>query len=198
MNAVQYLEASKLDELVERLTSEGYSIQQSHEPGNTGYDIIASKNGKRIAITVKARSALRKSAQDLAGLRERALHDGFDEYRVVVVNPPRDKQIAVEGLPQTLNNYLRSQGVPEPILKLSSHSRIDGINDLEVDALEASHDEFHVRGNGIVDVELGRGEGRDAISTKTDFPFIFDVVLGPHLELIKVNSLDIDTSSFQE
>jgi hypothetical protein len=196
MNATDYLEAAKIEEIASQLRGQGFEVRTGD--ADTGYDLIATRAGERIAMQVKARSELGDSADQIARLREQARRDGYD-FRLVVVNPPRERAVEVEGLMQRLDEYLTENPPPE-LERLSSHTRMSGVSDLEIDSLEVTREGVHVTGNGVVDVELeySGGEAKDGVTSGADFPFSFDVLLDQELHIRRVNTLTVDTSSFYE
>ena len=73
--------------LAAELEAAGYNVTRAALADESGYDLVAAKDNQRIAIEVKARSALRESADAIHRLREQARQHGYSEFRLVVVNP---------------------------------------------------------------------------------------------------------------
>lgn len=199
-NAIQYLEAAKVDQVASELEAQGYQVIREPEGVDHDYDLVAIKNGKRIAIEVKARSLLRDSSEEIRRLREHALERGYDEFRLIVANPPREKVIEIEGLEQALMNYFAAKATPEELYDIASAPLIDSVDDVELDAVTISEQKFHVSGNGFINAKLewGAGETRDGMTSNMSFPFSFDIVLNSNVEVEHVNNIIIDTSSFYE
>jgi hypothetical protein len=197
--AVQYLEAAKLDEIARELEREGYGVVRSFPEGDVVYDLVATRGDRKVAVEVKARSALRESAESIRQLRERARAHGYDEFRLVVVSPPRERQVEIAGLDDVLLRYM-VDNVPAELDGLSSHTYLDAVSDIDVSSIEVTADGIRVVGTGIVEVtlEYGGGESRDGVSWEADFPFDFDVLLNHELEITEVHHLVCDTSSFDE
>ena len=59
-------------------------------PAALPFDLVAVKGHRRIAYEVKVRQTLGVAAEQIASLRARARREGFDEFRLVVVNEPRE------------------------------------------------------------------------------------------------------------
>lgn len=197
MNATQYLEAAKIEEVTSQFRSQGFEVTFPNGE-QEGFDLVGTRGSERIAVVVKAGSELRHSASEIARLRDQARRDGYS-FRLIVVNPPREKAVDVEGLRQRLEEYV-SENPPHELNMLSSHTRITDISNLEVDSLEATTDGLHVVGNGVIDVELdcGGGIAKDGVTSEADFPFTFDVLLDHTLHIKEVRHLNVDTSSFYE
>ncbi|HEY0736361.1 MAG TPA: hypothetical protein VGD69_15710 [Herpetosiphonaceae bacterium] len=198
-NAIQYLEAAKADQVAAELEAEGYHVVREPESPGDSYDLIATKNGKTIAIEIKARSALQQSSDQIRRLREQALQRGYNEFRLIVANPPREKIIEIEGLAEALTNHL-TEVVPQTLYAVASQPYIYGLSDLEINAINVSEEGIRVAGTGFVDVALewNSGNERNGCALNTDFPLSFDVTLNNDLQITEVHQMDVDTSSFEE
>lgn len=196
----QYLEAAKVEEVSEQLKSEGYQIalNQTEPDANFRYNIVATKDGKRIAIEVKARSHLRESAGFIRELREYAKRQGYDEFRLVIVNPPRERTIVIESFDSTLYDYMLNESFAE-IEELSSRASLEDVSDIEIDSVEVNAHSIDVGGTGIVSVSLeyGGGDANDGLSIDHDFPFTFIAKLSHDMQ-IEDSQIHIDTSGFFE
>lgn len=196
----QYLEAAKVEEISEQLKSEGYQVLSNRIEPDTKfhYDIVAVKGDKRIAVEVKARSHLRESAGIIRELRENATRQGYDEFRLVIVNPPRERIIEIENFDNILYNYIVNASFAD-IEELAGRVSVEDVSDIEIDSIEVSADNIDVHGTGIVSVSLeyGGGDSNDGLSIDHDFPFTFTTTLS-HDMTIDDSKIDIDTSSFFE
>jgi hypothetical protein len=199
---VQYLESAKVQEVASQLAREGYEVQVSPERLDNGYDIVASLGKRKVAVQVKANAQLKASAEAIKQLRKRAFQDGFDEFRLVVVSPPHERKVAIEGLDQKLLTYMYSY---PPTELIGINATVRRIAHVDVDSIELAPDGTRVAGSGAVDVDI---EPEPFLSAgfppgpsepnwwSTDFPFAFDVALDRNLEIAEVNRLEVDTSSF--
>src|SRR5687768_14599440 len=94
--SLDHLEAAKIEDLARELTSEGYEVKTDGSSAD-GIDLVARKGDKLIAFQVKARPRLQQLAPVIEASREMARRRGFSEIRLVVVNPPVDRSIEVQG-----------------------------------------------------------------------------------------------------
>lgn len=195
----QYLEAAKVEEVVGELEAAGYAVTREVRDGNMRYDLVATKDGRKIAIEVKAQSVLRESAGKIRELREWARAHGYDRFRLVVVNPPRERIVEIPALEGTLFAYLADH-FPAELDGLSSHTSLNGVSQVDVDSIEVTEAGSHITGSGIVEVTLEYGGGKppDGVSWEADIPFNFDLLLDPQLRIAEVNELEVDTSEFYE
>jgi hypothetical protein len=192
--AIEYLERAKTAEVADELRAQGYTV--AVEPGD-GFDLLATKAGRKVALVVKAQSELGKVAANLQSLRRQAREQRYDEFRLVVVSPPHAIKVEVAGLKRQVLDRLKDD--PGADLKsLASEVRIEDVPFVEFDSVEVKPAEIRLTGTGVVEVELQEqpGEGQDEFLCETDFPFHFDIVLNPDLRVLRVNELTVDTSSW--
>jgi len=193
--ATKYLVLAKIEEVASKLRADGYDVTVPDDP----FDLVAAKAGKKVALEVIARAELRDEAKSIQKLRERARSAGFDEFRLVVVAPPKQTSVTIQGFEQQLSDHLVSNLPPE-LDALSTGTVVLDVTDTELDSVEVAPEGVRVSGMGVVEVELNYGGGaqRDGLSQHTDFPIDFDVRLTPDLRIEQVDRVEVDTSSFYE
>jgi hypothetical protein len=197
--ALEYLEAAKAEEIAEELRMQGFTVTLEPGGADAGYDILADRGGKRLGIAVKARPALAEEAGEIARLRERAREQRMDEFRLVVVNPPRQVDVEIHGLEQILLVYLANH-VPKDLETSTPPSQVERVTDCEIQSLEAGREGMRVRGVAILEVKLqyGGGEEGEAIWMGEGFPFTFDLQLDNELKLRGEPNIHVDTSRLSE
>lgn len=193
----QYLEAAQLEELAGKLEAAGYEVSRELRDGDVVYDLVAAKNGRRIVYEVQARSELSEAAGAIRRVREQAHQRGYDEFRLVVVNPPRERSVEISGLEDALYGYIVNH-IPEELRALSPRTHLGRVSQADIDAISITPTGTRVVGTGILDIALndGAGEPHDGSSWEAAFPFHFDVLLNHRLEIAEVNELRVDTSDF--
>jgi hypothetical protein len=201
-NYLRYLEAAKQAEIAEALLAQGYTVEREHRVGDASFDLIATKGPHKLAYEFKAGRSPRTSRQNLQKLQEVARDEGF-EFRIVVVNPPPRVHVEVETLRDRLFDYMLNEAFPDDLDHLSTHTRIEGLSDLEISDIRVRHDEIRVAGTGAVDVELQYGSGSDqetGMGSKLydSYPFDFIAILDTDGGLVSVEKLAVDTSSFYQ
>lgn len=199
MNAsLKYLRAAKIEELAAQLRSDGYEVSVGAEGPDEGFDLVARKAGRKLAVEVAAQGALKDSLPDIHRLREQARDQGYDDFRLVVVNPPRAVEAEVEGIKDVLRHYLATN-VPSKLAELATHTAVESVVLVEIDQLDVFKSGIHVAGKGVVDVRFdSNGAPGDMASGTDGLPFTFDVTLDPNLQLQQVHKIDIDTSSYDD
>lgn len=200
--SVQYLEAAKIEEVAAELRNKGYEVTLQPQGADEGFDLIATKGNKKLAVEVKVSSQLRNSAEAIKNLREHALEHGYDEFRLVVVNPPHDIPIKIERLNQELCQYL-TKSFPNEIDEIAPVTNINSVSDIDVESIEITVDGIRISGNGVIEVELGIPIPGDAPTWEeyrrqrwtVNLPFSFDIKMGQDLHISEVYKLEIDKSS---
>jgi Holliday junction resolvase len=189
----RYLEAAKIEEVSQQLRDQGYTVVNDYSAGSTRFDILATKGDQTIVVEVKARSTLQDTTEQVRRHRRIARDSGFTEYRLVVVNPPRERTIEIEDLDIILYAHMINETYQE-LDQLSSNTILDSITVEEIDSLAVSKSGIHVLGSGYVEVtlEYGGGNERDGLSMGSSFPFDFDVVLNHFLQVEEENSIKVD------
>lgn len=197
-NALQYLEKAYIEETASRLRSEGYAVEQPGGGADTGLDLVASKGGHTIAVQVKARPSLRDSAKEIGRTRDAARLRGFDEYRLVVVNPPHDRQVTIDGLEGQLRRWIEEN--PGKLAAAGSNLTVKDVIGLDLSRVGVDKGRVRVAGVGVVLIESGaiNGDARDEEAWTTDFPFAFDVSMNHELTIETVEHLEVDLSSVDD
>ena len=116
-----YLEIAKTEELAAQLRAAGYDVTLNAPASESAirYDLLATRNGERIAFEVKARTQFGGSADQINYLRKLARHDGINEFRLVLVNPPHKTDVNIDGLDIKLLTYL-ADDMPSELSELAS------------------------------------------------------------------------------
>jgi hypothetical protein len=197
--AADYLEADKIEELAEDLSRDGFLVEREARVGDQQFDLVARRNGELVVYEVKARSRLKQSADELARLRAAARKGGVTSYRLVVVNPPHEVKVAIEGLDAALLGYFREE-LPAEVDQISYETRAKRVKLFDVESVDVRRDGVRVKGRGGLDVELNYRGKTDRIDLTTDegLDFTFDVELGSDLKLVRVNSIKVDVSDFAD
>jgi hypothetical protein len=193
-----YLEATKLHEVASELEAIGYAVTLENGAGPHRFDLTATKDGKRLAVEVKAQSRLKESGEEIRKLRRQAREEGYTEFRLVVVNPPREKKVDVDDFGNILFAYT-SENLPANVQEVSSFSYLEDINNIEIEVLHVSKQTITVKGTAMAEVKLKYGNDNiDGFEWDTSFPLSFDLDLDHHMSIQNVRKLEIDTSSLYE
>jgi len=192
-----YVEQAKVEEVAEQLRQQGYAVAPRQDQDAEPFDLVATRGDERLAVEVTSLSQVRGRGRTLQDLRNRALHDGFTEFRLVVASPPREKHITVDHINQEIMEYL-FDNIPSPLQNAASNARIDSVDYLDIDAIHVNANGIEIEGTGVVSVTLEYGGSRDGTASDESFPFRFDVLLGHDLRVKEAYELEVDVSSLDE
>ncbi len=222
-NAIRYLEASKIEELCDKLSAEGYRVTRPSIADAIPFDLIAEKAGKRIAYNVKARSSLKSSLEEILARQQYAREHGIESARLVVVNPPHQTDAKVIGLERALASHFINH-LPEDLQRFIERWRGDGISGLwvpglhdrrpdveyvkiavrqiDLDKLHVTDQEIMASGEGLIVgtvriYEELPNQPRKPVSFDVDTPFTFDVTLDRDMRVRGFAHLSVDTSSWE-
>lgn len=200
--AIDLLEAAKIEELTSQLRGDGYRVTVHPSGEDLGYDLVAEKDNRKMAVEVKFNARLGESAETIKALRRRSIERGYDEFQLVVVSPPHETDVHIEGLDKKLLDHLR-KSPPEALKNVPQMPRIETVSGLDYDAISIIADGTRVTGNGVVRVggPLPRLEPIDGIlpcfvQAVHNFPFTFEITLDHELNITDDTKIDVDTSSW--
>jgi hypothetical protein len=184
-----YLEAAEIERLTNELTAQGYEIV-SQSPDEPHFDLLASRSGKTIAFTVKAASRLAQEASHIRQLSNHAIARGYADFRLSVVNPPREKMVEIENLDELLTSYIQSLNSAD-VVDFPGRVVLGCVSGVQVDALRVKTDKIVVEGSASVDADLYHTEDTAgyAVSLGLRFPFFFTLTLSHDMHIIAEETL---------
>ncbi|MEW6273905.1 MAG: hypothetical protein AB1556_02160 [Bacillota bacterium] len=195
-----YLEKNKINEIAQEMIKKGYRVEQEYRLKGYSFDLMAEKGNERIFFEVKSANALSGYRKILRQMAAAVQEINNATFKLVVVNPPRQKNIEIENLEDILFQCFLND-LPAELDALSTHTRISDISDAEVLEVEINKDDIRVSGEGLVTVSLQYGadsEQEDEELIYDTFPFKFQVLLNHQLELIECAKIEVDVSSFYQ
>lgn len=199
------LEYLKIKEVASQFRADGYSVTEYPAGIDDGFDIVAIKDGKKLAIEVKVSSQLQRSAESIKALRKRALDQGYDEFRLVLVSPPHEVSVSVDGLDKEILNQIKVNKAND-LEHLANSYEWEKVSNIEIDSVSITAECIRIHGNSVVTAGEKIPEGSPSkISVPVsiarwiiDFPFEFDVTLDRELKISRVHRIDIDKSSYDD
>ena len=202
----KYLHDIAIEQIAEDYVQKGYIVNKEERLGKYRADLVARKEKEQIVIEVKAGKMTPERKRKLSGLADyiRTL-EGY-KFLVIIATPPKKKKLEIDIIEQLISNYIHND-LPSELDELSSHTRPDEITDVDIDEIRISGDAIFIKGDGVVSVELqfgsdGDQDKGDGLKTYDNFPFEFAMTLeynnNKELEIVEVNKLVIDTSSYYD
>jgi hypothetical protein len=190
-----------IEQTAQQYARDGYFVSRQARLGELRADLVAQKGGKLIVIEFKSGPWIPRKAKTVAKLRNYVVDELKGEFRLVLVNPPQEKQISVSGIEDILHQELLEDTSQVDVL--ATHVTFDEVTDVEIDSVDIDKERIDVIGRGNVTYELQYGSHSDmahdeGLQTTETFPFTFRLYLNHRLEVDEVSEIDIDTSSFYE
>jgi hypothetical protein len=204
MNALQYLEATQIDQIASEHQAHGYQIMVSQfdapslfKTKRLPYHLTATNCCRKLALEVVERSCLAEERLD--DLRTQAHQEGFDSFVLRYVSPPPNTDAQVEALDQELCGYLLVN-LLDHLAELPAKVQVQSVGQVGLEKVAMTFEGVQVVGSGVVEVALENGYQRKApqLEWTFDFPLNFDVELDHSLRLKHVRSLTADTSGFYQ
>ena len=195
---MHYLRLARIQREIRKLEAQGYKITVPKGGPDLGYDFLAENQKERLVFQVKAPGGLPTKKEQYAEQRQKIVEQGFDDVRIIVVQPPRDISIEVYNLEHILFEHMVNSAEPVDLSELPGWASLRDINGIEIHYVSIDKEGIHVTGDASADVEIevAGGEERDGATWTDSFPLEFDIVLNHDMTIESVHSLEIDTSSF--
>lgn len=191
MELATVVEAAKLEELVQRFEADGYDVRLDEPVGDAVADLVAVKNGRRVAVDVVARPHLAEQQEARRALRRAAKVAGFSEYRMVIVSPPREPDLEVEGLEDVLYQLCQEKLLVE-FDHRSSCTRMADVVLEQIDLLHVGGNRVQIAGTAHLGLHLQSGDRSDDDDRhSTEYiPIAFDLELDAAGEVREVHRLE--------
>lgn len=199
--AERYWLSAAIEEAVTKYTSEGYEVAREAPIGNMRADLIARKANELIVVEFKMGNWSAQRTDEARQIRNEVVHRLGGKFNLVVVTPPKEKDIEIEGIEGVLYNiFLENLGELD---ELSTHTYVEEVSDVTIASINIEQNHTQVQGEGIVSVELNWGSNSDrandeGVTSYDSFPFDFSVVLDKDLKPIEIEYLKVDTSGYYE
>jgi len=179
----------------------GYEVEREKIFNNLRADLVATKGEKVVVFEFKSGRWKPEKTDATVALRNYVSHDLKGEFKLVIVNPPQEKEIIIDDIENILYQYMFEH--MQDVDQIATHISIDEVSDVEIDTINISSDEITITGSGNAsydtqygsDGDMAHGDGLQSTET---FPFTFHIQLNHELEIEEVEKLEIDTSSFYE
>ncbi|MGQ9823896.1 MAG: hypothetical protein ACUVSK_02685 [Desulfotomaculales bacterium] len=195
-----YLEKNKINEIAQEMVDKGYRVELGYRLKGYSFDLMAEKDNEKIFFEVKSGNALSRNREILKQMASAVQEIKNATFKLVVVNPPRQKNIIIKDLEDILFQCFLNE-LPAELNAISSHTKISDISDAEVLDVEINKEDIRVSGEGLVTVSLqygADGEQEDEELIHDTFPFKFQILLNHQLELIECSKIEVDVSSFYQ
>jgi len=199
--AERYWLNAAIEEAATKYISEGYEVTKDAPIGNMRADLIARKGDNLIVVEFKMGNWPAQRTDEVRQIRNEVVHRLGGKFNLVVVAPPKEKDIEIEGIEDVLYNiFLENLGELD---ELSTHTHVEEVSDVTITSINIEQNQTQVQGEGIVSVELNWGSSSDRTSDEgatsyDSFSFDFSIILDKDLKPIEIEHLKVDVSGYYE
>ena len=198
---VKAVERAAIEQTAEEYRRRGYSVVREVKMGGRRADLVAKRDDKVIVFEFKSGLWNARKAKAVAEMRNYVAHEVGGEFRLVLVNLPRETRISIEGIEEALWQILHEN--TSQVDELATHITLDEVADVDISSVDIGKELIHVSGSGNVSYELQYGSDSDmrhgdGSRFTESFPFTFRLYLNHALRVDEVEELDVDISSFYE
>ena len=194
---LKHLTEAAIEQISSEYQENGYEMKKEDKLGNLVADLTARKGDKLIVFEFKSTKWNAAKMDSIRELRNYVVHKFGAQFKLVLVNPPGKVLIEIEDLEQILLNLV----VNKPTLydNLATHTKIDGISDVELKQVRVRRDEIELAGSAVVSLILQDGsdsdiEKDDGLSLSESLFLSFHILFDRNFEVKEVHKLDLDTS----
>jgi hypothetical protein len=197
----RYYERATIDQLVEEYKGKGYFVQREVRLGNFRIDLTAEKDGQKLLFEVTRGRQDAMSRKRIEGIEEMIRNLPNTRLIIVPARYEEEKEIEFNGIETVLQDYFL-EVIPDELDELSTHTRIEGVDSVVVDAIKIYGQDIIVKCSGQVSVSLQYGsdseqDGRP--SPMMSFPFELEGTVSwksDGYEVSEVDNLRVDTGEF--
>jgi len=195
--AAQYYEGAKLEEEVEKLESEGYTVSRDAKIDGIVFDLVAEKGKERLFFEFIFRKSPKSKSKQLALMQKVANKNGATEFRAIIFDTPKPIEVEITWLEEVMNALIQTQEAEDQVVDVGNGCSFEGVYAGSVTSVKMDDDGIRICGMGEVDVDVHMGpSGEDGTSMSDNFPFIYDITVSYEKQLQEVHSIIIDDSGF--
>lgn len=201
----KYLHDIAIEQIADEYQKKGYAVSKEEKLGNEYQaDLIVRKGNETIVIEVKSEKMSEQRKKEIANLANYVRKQENFKFFVAVATAPKEKKLQITQIEDLLTENM-IEDFPEELDRLSTHTRIEDVTDVDIDIISIDGKEIFVSGDGVVNVELqfgsdGDQSAGDGFKTHDSFPFDFEIVLEYdtelNLKITDIREIEIDTSSY--
>lgn len=192
----KYLHEAKVYELLEKYQKKSYKVIKDYSQGGFQFDLFVTHEAeKNIYIEVKSGILSKQQQKKVIQMAEFVNSIPNSRFDLIMANPPKSKTIEIYGIEEKLYHYL-SNDTPSELLELAYRGVfVNSVEDVDIDEIYLDQVNFRIKGTAMIEVTFDLTEGDEFYES---FPFEFSAMLDDSLDLVKLESIMIDTSSFYE
>jgi hypothetical protein len=200
---LKHLTEAYIDQIINDYKNKGYEIFRDYKINEKFHaDLMIKSSSEMIVFEFKTGQLTKHKKQQIKEIKKYIDDIPNSKFQLVLINPPIDKEIYVEDLENIIDEYFSTNELPDELDVLSTHTRIEGVSNIEFESINVLKNCIELSGSGFVEVSLQygsdgdvkRGEGGEQ---DDNYPFTFSIQLNHSMEIEDFN-YEIDTSDFYE
>jgi hypothetical protein len=197
------LQAAYYETLEKKYSEKKYKTYREYEimPRIHADFVAISNENYMIIYEVKIGKMSKEQKNRLYSIKEYVEKNNKNvKFKMIFLNYPQSKEIEFDELQDIIFDDILNNDTPQELDLLSTHTRIEGISDLEIDTLEIKEEIIFCQGNGLIEVSLQAGSDRESQEDDvfySSFPFEFEITLEKDFT-IKESNYIFDTDSYFE
>ncbi|HEU0133874.1 MAG TPA: hypothetical protein VFR28_03550 [Allosphingosinicella sp.] len=189
-----FLERAAAEELGEKLSGDGWLVSREADIDGNRIDLVARRGDETIFYEFKLAGSPSASdwAAQLVTYQQLARRHGAG-FRLVLVRPPREMELEVEGVERMLYGAL-VQSPPWQVADIAGHTLIDEVEGVDLTAIRIRGVIAEVDGEAILGVTLQTGAGE--LVASASFPFTFSATLDlgqERADAVEVHEMDLSS-----
>jgi Holliday junction resolvase len=179
----KHLADAAIEQLAEDYSKRGFEVARGVRLGDDQADLVARKGDDLRVFEIKSGSWSAEKRKAVQRLRNHAVQEQGGQFILVMVPPPRQKIVEVQGIKDILMEVVAERCQSE-----LAGSRVAEIQDVDLRSLVAGADGMEVAGSAYAEIEVQAGPDTEPV----EVPFEFRIELSPDLQPRKVLQLDLD------
>jgi hypothetical protein len=189
----RHWEQAAAEQLGHELRAQGFSVEHGVPLGNLHADLVATGSDGTVTVfevMIPGRGRTPGWGREAVALREQARAMG-GRFKLVLVRPPRDIAVEIDGLEAALREAL-IRTPPAELASLGSRARIEAVEAVYLDEVKMHGLTVEVAGEGALVVEwhdLHRN-----VFSEEDFPFSFRATLDEANRVATLSDVSVDLS----
>lgn len=200
---IKNFEKSTLEQIADDYREKGYTIKRGERVGPYKVDLLATKDDETIYIELKTHSENPEAKRRIKAMMDYLKkNEPNAKFIVAISRIPELKKIEFDEIETVLSDFFTTN-VPSDLDILSTHTRIDEVHDVNINAISIQQGNFYITCNGMVDVSLQYGSDSEQEiedePMRISFPFKFKGTIGYNGKYYSVedyNELNIDTDAY--
>lgn len=192
----KHYEQATLEQLQFDYRQKGYEVLTDYQVDKFHFDLVAKKDNDIIVFEIKVGQWKTSKRQQVQQLRNYAVHKLGANFKLVLVNLPKETEIEIEDLESKFPNVLADYFIDE-FSHMATHFWVDEVSDIDFAELQVQKSKVEIKGSGIVTVSFQFGSDSDyrkdnGLRWTDSFDFDFHLLLDRDLEIDEICELEID------